>query len=447
MWVVVLLIYVGFVFVVLVVLLSDGFPSALQVEVSSVCNLDCFMCQRHSWGPSEEGLMPLSIFRRIEDSLREAERVALYGVGEPLMNPDIVEIVAFARRAMGESGEILLSTNGTLLTPKLAGRLVEAGLTSLYMSLDSLNEEKLKGIRRGIDYVSALENFKFFLKNFGSDVEAGVEYVIMKENLSELPMFIVDAAEMGVSHIFTSHIVPFSEEVAKQAVYTTISEEAIEAGKELIGRGWQVIVEASRFFVSLGYVGSVVESRMVELLSEAWRKAEAAGVELNVPQLLGGEVDLNLLDEVRETFRRAERVAGEYGVELTLPPVTFKANARSCPYAEKEVATVRWDGMVSPCQEYLHDHSLYVNKHSKRFKAHFFGDVKERSLKEIWRSRDYAEFREKIGTLPKTVPWCGNCPYSTLKCWFVDSNQVDCYGNSPSCSECIYSTGMAKCNI
>jgi len=427
--------------------LPDDFPLALQIEVSSVCNLDCFMCQRLSWGSGEEGLMPLSIFRRLEDSLREAERVILYGIGEPLMNPDIVEMVKFARKTMGDNGEVLLSTNGTLLTPELAGRLVKAGLTSLYMSLDSLNEEKLKGIRRGINYTSALENLKFFLKNFGSDVEAGLEYVVMRENLGDLPGFVVEAAEMGVSRILVSHIVPYSEEAARQATYTTVSEEAIEIGRELLGMGWQVIVEAARFFVSLGYVGSVVESRMVELLSKAWRKAEAAGVELNVPLLLSGEVYLNLLDDVRETFRRAERAAREYGVELALPPVTFRVNARVCPYVEKRAAVVRWDGMVSPCQEYIHDHHLYVNKHSKLFKAHFFGDVKERSIKEIWRSREYVEFREKIGLLPDTVPWCGNCPYSTLKCWFVDSNEVDCYGNSPSCSECIYSTGMAKCNI
>ncbi|MBS7287400.1 MAG: radical SAM protein [Candidatus Freyarchaeota archaeon] len=428
-------------------MLADDFPLALQVEVSSACNLDCFMCQRRSWVSGEEGLMPLSLFRKLEGSLCEAERVILYGIGEPLMNSDIVEMVAFARRVMGKGGEISLSTNGVLLTPKLAGMLVDAGLTSLYVSLDSLNEEKLKKIRRGIDYVGALENLKFLLKKFGSDVEVGLEYVVMRENLGELPEFVAEAAGMDANHIFVSHIVPYFEEAASQAVYTTVSEEAIEAGKELLGRGWRVIVEAARFFVSLGYVGSIMESSEVELLSEAWRKAEAMGVELNVPLLLSGEVDVNLLEAVKKTFSETERVAREHGVKITLPPVSFSVKGRSCPYVEKKTAVIRWDGMVAPCQEYLHDHQLYVNKHSKTFKAHLFGDIKKSSLKEIWGSGEYTEFRKKIEALPETVPWCGNCPYSTLKCWFVDGNELDCYGNSPSCSECIYSTGMAKCNI
>lgn len=405
------------------------------------------MCQRRSWGPGEEGLMSFSTFRKLEDVLREVGRVALYGIGEPLMNPNIVDMVSFARKVMGEGGEILLSTNGTILTPKIAGELVRAGLTSLYVSLDSLNEEKLKLIRRGIDYLRVLENLKLFSRNFGSDVNVGLECVVMRENLDELPSFVAEAAEMNVDSILVSHVVPYSEEAAGQAVYTLVSEEAIDAGKELIGKGWQVIAEATRFFMSLSYVGSLVESQEVKLLSESWRKAKNAGVELNVPLLLSGEVDLKLLELVRETFRRAERVAREYGVKIDLPPVTFRANARACPYARRKVAAVRWDGKVSPCQEYLYDHYLYVNKHGKLFKARFFGDLNKGSLKEIWRGRDYAEFREKLNRLPETVPWCGDCPYSTLKCWFVDSNDVDCYGNSPSCSECIYSTGMAKCNI
>ncbi len=391
--------------------------------------------------------MPFSLFRKLEDALRYAERVALYGVGEPLMNPDIVEMVAFTKRLMGDNGEIFLSTNGTLLSQKVAGKLVDAGLTSIYVSLDSLNKERLEGIRLGINYGSTLENFQLLLRRFGSDVNIGVEYVVMKENLEELPVFVAEAAEMGVNHVLVSHVVPYSEEVASQMAYTTASEESIEAGKELLGKGWQVIVEAARFFVSLSYTGLVLTSEEIGLLNSAWRKARKMGTELNVPLLLSGEIDLNLIGKVEKVFSNAEKTAREYNVKLTLPPTKFKVNERSCPYMEKKAVAVRWDGKVSPCQEYLHEHQLYINKHSKTFKNFFFGDIKEANLKEIWKGSEYVKFRERTENLPETVPWCGNCPYSTLKCWFIESNEVDCYSNSPSCSECIYSTGMAKCNI
>ena len=72
--------------------MMDGSPSVIQVEVSSLCNLNCFMCQRRTWNPSEEGVMGFSLFKRLRDAVREADKVVLYGLGEPLMNPDIVKM-------------------------------------------------------------------------------------------------------------------------------------------------------------------------------------------------------------------------------------------------------------------------------------------------------------------------------------------------------------------
>ncbi len=69
--------------------MMDGSPSVIQVEVSSLCNLNCFMCQRRTWNPSEEGVMGFSLFKRLRDAVRESDKVVLYGLGEPLMNPDM----------------------------------------------------------------------------------------------------------------------------------------------------------------------------------------------------------------------------------------------------------------------------------------------------------------------------------------------------------------------
>jgi cyclic pyranopterin phosphate synthase len=67
--------------------------------------------------------------------------------GEPLMRPDIVEIVRGIRSIDGID-EICLTTNGTRLAG-LASELKKAGLTRVNISLDSLQPQKFNKITRG----------------------------------------------------------------------------------------------------------------------------------------------------------------------------------------------------------------------------------------------------------------------------------------------------------
>jgi radical SAM protein with 4Fe4S-binding SPASM domain len=52
---------------------------------------------------------------------------------------------------------------------------------------------------------------------------------------------------------------------------------------------------------------------------------------------------------------------------------------RRCPYIEKETLVIRSDGAVSPCQEFMYTHPVYVNAHKKDIHKVIFGDAaKER---------------------------------------------------------------------
>jgi len=61
----------------------------------------------------------------------------LFTGGEPLAIPDFFQIAARA----GELGiKLVLSTNGTLITPEAAKRLKELGFVYVGVSLDSIDE-------------------------------------------------------------------------------------------------------------------------------------------------------------------------------------------------------------------------------------------------------------------------------------------------------------------
>ena len=77
------------------------------------------------------------------------------GFGEPLSHPDIVDMVARVK-ALGAPVELI--TNGTLLTQEMSGRLIEAGLDVLWVSLDGATPESYADVRLGAALPEVLAN-------------------------------------------------------------------------------------------------------------------------------------------------------------------------------------------------------------------------------------------------------------------------------------------------
>jgi MoaA/NifB/PqqE/SkfB family radical SAM enzyme len=73
-------------------------------------------------------------------------------------------------------------------------------------------------------------------------------------------------------------------------------------------------------------------------------------------------------------------------------------------------------------------------------KSHTFGNIKERSLKEIWDNEDYRDFRQKVYDFDfSPCVLCGGCED-------VDSNEKDCLKNTfPACGGCLWAQGVIQC--
>jgi cyclic pyranopterin phosphate synthase len=99
------------------------------------------------WQARENQLSAEEIARVTEAAAQGGvKRVRLTG-GEPLVRPDIVEIVARIASIPGIE-EVSLTTNAMLLE-RLAGPLADAGLKRVNISLDTLDEDKFRRITRG----------------------------------------------------------------------------------------------------------------------------------------------------------------------------------------------------------------------------------------------------------------------------------------------------------
>ena len=139
--------------------LLDGHGRAhttLRIGLTERCNLRCVYCMPAAGVPVTPTAQMLTAdeVERLVRALAAAgvDRVRLTG-GEPLARRDAVEIAARVGRVPGVR-TLALTTNGLLLADRLAG-LVEAGVTAVTVSLDTLRADRFREVTRrpGLDRV------------------------------------------------------------------------------------------------------------------------------------------------------------------------------------------------------------------------------------------------------------------------------------------------------
>lgn len=135
------------------------FPIHLDFESTTACNLKCFMCFQ-SYDAPKHLSMDIEIFKNVID---EGVKMGLCSIklqyrGEPLLYPNIVEMVKYAKK----QGiiEVMFNTNATLLTEEKSRDFIEAGLDKIICSVDGCNEEIYENVRIGAKFTNVLENIK-----------------------------------------------------------------------------------------------------------------------------------------------------------------------------------------------------------------------------------------------------------------------------------------------
>jgi radical SAM protein with 4Fe4S-binding SPASM domain len=142
-------------------------PIHLDIEATSACNLRCIMCPRTDM--IESGTFwkvqnfDLSLYRQLIDEGVEKGLCSLKFnyLGEPLMNPDLIEMIRYAKQA--GVIDVMFNTNAALLTEEKSRQLIASGLDKLFFSFDSPRREDYNRIRIGADYDKVFENIKRFM--------------------------------------------------------------------------------------------------------------------------------------------------------------------------------------------------------------------------------------------------------------------------------------------
>lgn len=116
------------------------FPTHLEVEAASACQMRCPMCYTTYMDNNLKGVMKWDLFTRIIDeaALRGVYSIKLSWRGEALLNKNIVRMVRYAK----EKGipDVAFLSNGERLTPELSDELIDAGLDWISFSFDGFKE-------------------------------------------------------------------------------------------------------------------------------------------------------------------------------------------------------------------------------------------------------------------------------------------------------------------
>ena len=117
----------------------------LRVSLTDRCSLRCTYCMPFNfdkWLPTETLLTATELVKVIEIAVSQGVTEVRLTGGEPLLRPDIVEIVSRIS-ALEPAPELSMTTNGVALA-KVAAQLADAGLRRINISLDTLDWERFK---------------------------------------------------------------------------------------------------------------------------------------------------------------------------------------------------------------------------------------------------------------------------------------------------------------
>ena len=421
-------------------------PSKLYVEITTRCNLGCFMCVKQTCDHAiVEGDMSAATFAALAPALPGLDALVLNGVGEPLLHPLLEDFIRSAKAQMQPHAWIGFQSNGLLLSETRALSLLEAGLDRICLSIDSVSAETFRKVREGGELEQVSDAFSALAlakaRTGRGEFRIGVEFVVMQGNLQELPDALAWAAGRGASFALVTHVLPYEAQHAAEAVYCDCSDEALR----LFGK-WRLEAQRSgidlyRYFdVVMKYAKTAEEQRLVLLVDALKAEAEKNGIHIDLKKLL--RLDPRQNDEVDAVFAQARAVAAGVGLELKLPEVVLK-QSRSCSFVESGGAFIAWNGAVSPCYFLWHRYRCFASGWEQPVQAKVFGRVDEPTILEIWNGEPFRSFRESV--IAYDYPHCSSC--NLAPCDYVQTEQFeqDCHIRSVPCGACLWCTGIFQC--
>jgi len=322
-------------------------PRNVFIEVTNRCNLRCETCPRTYATTELPKDLSLEEFVAIAEQFPEMERAVLHGIGEPLLNAQLAEMIRYLK---GRGVTVLFNSNGTLLDPPHQEALALSGLDEYRLSLDAAHPELYAKIR-GRPYfdrvITHLTQFVKTISDLGTHTpRLSIWCMAMKENIEDLPALVTLAADMGVHEVYLQRL-----------TYMVSKDERYGLGQQ----------EQALF--------GNLQARESDVIEQCEVLSREAGISFQA----SGATDPG------HSLRGAESTAAQPWSACLRPWTTayITANGNALPCCISPFSTARYDELI-------------------------LGNVWQKPFKDIWNDVSYRRWREAV-LGPKPHQACTGC--------------------------------------
>jgi MoaA/NifB/PqqE/SkfB family radical SAM enzyme len=199
---------------------SKHHPILAHIIPMRRCNLSCAYCNEYD--KVSDPVPTAEMLRRIELLAKLGTGIITISGGEPLLHPDLDEII----RAIRSHGSIAtIITNGYLLTPERIQRLNRAGLEHLQISIDNVmpdevSKKSLKVLDRKLEWLAEHAHFDI---NINSVLGGGMAHPEDALTITRRALELGFETTVGIIHDHSGQLDPLKPN--ERAVYDQILAE------------------------------------------------------------------------------------------------------------------------------------------------------------------------------------------------------------------------------
>ena len=194
-------------------------------NITRMCNLRCVHCYNDSGLDKAPNEVTTEQAKTVLDDLAQFDVPSvLFSGGEPLMRPDLLELIGYA----GQCGlRTVISTNGTLITADIAKQIKQQGVSYVGISLDGIG--KINDKFRKVD--GAFDKTVRGIRNcMDAGLRVGLRLTLTKETVQDLGKLFDFFEAEGIERACFYHLVPSgrARKIATEDLTNTQTRQAID---------------------------------------------------------------------------------------------------------------------------------------------------------------------------------------------------------------------------
>lgn len=277
--------------------------------------------------------MDMKLFTKmIREINHELELIYLQGWGEPLLHPNLIDMIKYTKEKLKTT--VGLTTNAIFLRDNVCEHLLKSGLDTIAISFAGATREVHNNIRINCNFDIILKNVKHLIelrKTLKNNIKIIASYLMMKQNVDNLPNFIKLCNNLGIDDIVINNLtyIP-SKTLYEYKVFSCYGEKT--------------------------------DKNIKHYIDEAKKVAKELGQKVFIYNIECNEIQ-NCPEEPTKTIF-----------------INFNGDASPCVYTNIPIHNNKIP-------------RFFINKQLNIDKV-IFGNIKTENIYEIWNKEEYKKFRE-----------------------------------------------------